>query len=78
MPGLSGHDVLARIRSQPSTAHMPVIVMSGSELDEDIRGAYQEGANAYLLKPDGYLEFLRVIAELEHFWLNVVALPPAA
>ena len=53
LPGCTGHEVLNWIRSHPTLFNLPVIVLSGSNLSDDIELAGKLGANAYLLKPCG-------------------------
>ena len=53
LPKASGLDVLRWIRDQPLLGALPVIMFSGSDLDEDVADAYRVGANVYLCKPLG-------------------------
>ena len=76
MPGLSGLDVLARIRNQKSTRSLPVVVLSTSDQESDIVQSYDMGANSFLTKPVKFDEFIRVIRELDEYWFDLAALPP--
>ena len=51
MPRLTGFEVLGWIRRQPGLKRLPVVVMSSSDLDEDVNRAYDLGANSYFVKP---------------------------
>ncbi|MGH9584035.1 MAG: response regulator, partial [Bryobacteraceae bacterium] len=51
LPKISGHDVLTRLKSNPLTARIPVIVLTSSRAEADVRRAYESHANAYLKKP---------------------------
>jgi DNA-binding response OmpR family regulator len=51
MPSMSGHDVLMRLRSNPATAALPVIVLTGSEAREDEAALMDAGADDYIKKP---------------------------
>ena len=75
LPRMGGHEVLTRIRAQPSTRLLPVVVMSSSDREDDVRRAYESHPNAYIRKPLEYDDFKSVIAQLESFWLAVVTLP---
>ena len=69
MPRATGFEVLKWIRSHPELGKMPVIVLSGSELQEDIRLAYEIGANSYLIKPLGFDALVCLVRNINAFWL---------
>lgn len=71
LPRRSGFDVLAHIRSLPKTLHTPVVVLTSSGLDEDIRRAYELHANSYLLKPVKPEDLLDMVRTLSHYWFNL-------
>ena len=68
MPGSSGIEVLAWVRSNPELSRVPVIVLSGSESEEDMRQAYACGANAYIIKPLGFNALVEMIREVNLGW----------
>lgn len=76
LPRQSGLEVLRLIKAHPTFGYLPVIVLSGSESEEDIVGAYEQHAACFVLKPfdmDGYVALARAMAG---FWLsNIVRLP---
>jgi two-component system response regulator len=51
LPGLSGIEVLRRVKAEPRLRDVPVVVLSGSDSDEDVRAAQDLGAHSYLIKP---------------------------
>jgi DNA-binding response OmpR family regulator len=59
MPGLSGFDVLSRLRAEPATAAIPVILMTGAGDAADLRRGMELGADDYLLKPFGLRDLVR-------------------
>ncbi len=69
--GLSGLDVLRRIRARPATALIPVVMLTSSSERSDMLAAYREGANAYVCKPVNFDEFTRKLQALKAFWLGV-------
>ncbi|MEO1135326.1 MAG: response regulator [Pseudomonadota bacterium] len=77
MPGLSGHEVLARLRAKSETRTLPVVVLTTSDSDQDIVKSYELGANSYITKPVNFQDFVRVVRELDEYWFDYVALPPA-
>lgn len=77
LPGLSGFDFLDRIKDDGSLKALPVIVLTSSDADDDVKRSYEAQANAYLTKPvaiDDYVELARSISE---FWIQRVELPPS-
>lgn len=77
IPKIDGHQVLSRMKSDNSLKRIPVIVVSGSDRDQDINRAYDDQVCAYIVKPtdpDQYFSAMRSIKEL---WFHAVALPRA-
>ena len=78
MPRATGFEVLKWLRSKPAFTNVPVVVLSGSELHDDIQQAYAVGANSYLVKPLGFNELVALVREIDKKWLkSVPSLPPA-
>jgi two-component system, chemotaxis family, response regulator Rcp1 len=76
LPGLDGHQVLARIKADPELKRIPVVVMTGSDEEADIVRAYERHANCYVTKPVSLEQFARVVRTIEDFWFTIVKLPP--
>lgn len=76
LPKVSGLDVLKRIRAEPRTSCLPVVILTSSKEDEDIISSYSLGANAYVRKPVDYLEFVKAAKTLGLFWLVLNEPPP--
>jgi len=68
LPGSSGFMILREIRAEGEFRYTPVVILTSSESREDIRNAYKEGANAYLVKPIGFLAFKEVLGTAITFW----------
>lgn len=68
MPRSTGIEILTRIRANPQLKGIPVVVLSGSALDEDMRQAYAAGANAYLVKPFGFRRLVELVRNLNLGW----------
>lgn len=75
LPKISGHDVLARIKSNPETRRIPVIILTSSRAEFDVRQAYDCHANAYLRKPSSLEDLISAAEQIRHFWLELVTLP---
>ncbi|HNR91364.1 MAG TPA: EAL domain-containing protein [Dokdonella sp.] len=77
LPGLSGHELLHVLKSDPTFARIPVVVLTGSVAHEDIVRAYASHANCYIRKPVDLDQLLGVMRTVGNFWLSVVDLPGA-
>jgi two-component system, chemotaxis family, response regulator Rcp1 len=75
LPKISGHDVLARIKNNPETRRIPVIVLTSSRAEFDVRQAYNSYANAYLRKPSTLEGLISAAEQIKTFWLELVTLP---
>ena len=75
LPQKSGHEILKELRNTESTKHIPFVIMTTSDMDEDILNSYQLTANCFLTKPVDAKKFVTMIHELSDFWFKVVKLP---
>ncbi|MBI9058896.1 MAG: response regulator [Labilibaculum sp.] len=75
LPKISGLEVLKKIKSNPLTKALPVVIISSSKEDPDIKTAYEYGANAYVVKPVGFDDFVQAIKQIGLFWLLVNQAP---
>jgi CheY-like chemotaxis protein len=75
LPRKSGAEVLAEIKGDPALASIPVVVLTTSESDEDVRRAYSHHANAYITKPVDFARFREVVHQIDDFFVGVVRLP---
>ena len=70
LPRTSGHVVLKNLRSMPSFARVPVVVLSTSNHPADRAACLRDGADDYLVKPPHFTELLRLISLLHNRWLE--------
>lgn len=75
MPRKDGRAVLQEMRSEEGLRHIPVIMLTTSKLDLDIRESYRLGANAYVVKPVSFESFRGAVATIENFWMALASLP---
>jgi CheY-like chemotaxis protein len=75
LPRMSGREVLARIKQDPSLRTIPVVILSSSDAEQDIVRSYELGANCYVTKPVGLEAFQAIVRSVEGFWFTVVKLP---
>ncbi|HAL37541.1 MAG TPA: two-component system response regulator [Polaromonas sp.] len=71
LPKLSGLDVLRRVRSNPLSALVPVVMLTSSSERSDMVACYQSGANSFVCKPVDFGEFTQKINRLQAYWLDV-------
>lgn len=77
LPRLDGRDVLRQLRADRRTRHLPVVVMTSSSEEADIRKSYELGANSYIRKPVDSDQFTSTVTQLGHYWLNLNQSPYA-
>ncbi|MGE5477325.1 MAG: response regulator [Bacteroidales bacterium] len=71
LPGISGLDVLRRVRSTDQTRRMPVVILTTSDDENDIIDGYNLGVNSYIQKPVDFRDFSGVVDQLGLYWLTV-------
>jgi CheY-like chemotaxis protein len=77
MPRLSGLEALARIRANPALRKIPIVMLTSSRADGDLRTSYELGTNAYVVKPVAFEQYLEAVTGLGEFWGKVNEPPPA-
>lgn len=76
MPGMGGHEVLQHLKSTPDIKRIPVVILTSSKEEADLVLGYDNGANSYLVKPVSFDGFLKVVREIEQYWLSLNVGPP--
>lgn len=75
LPKMDGHTVLAQLKDNPQTKLIPVIVLTSSRAETDIRRAYACHCNAYLKKPSSLETLMSAAQDITNFWLRTATLP---
>lgn len=75
LPRKNGREVLGELKASPIHRHTPVLVMSSSRAEEDIRECYRLNANCYITKPGTLDDYFEVVRSIEEFWFMVAKLP---
>lgn len=70
LPKLNGFEVLRRVRANKSTRSLPVIILSSSDEEDDLKESKRLGANAYVRKPVEFKEFVSTVRQLTLCWLE--------
>ena len=71
LPKIDGLEVLRRMRLDPRTARLPVVIFTSSSEDEDVISSYSLGANSYVRKPVDFEQFLEATKQLGLYWLGI-------
>ena len=71
LPKVHGLEVLKRVKADERTKYIPIVVLTSSKEDTDLRESYKLGANSYVMKPMEFEEFTRVVSGLGLYWLLV-------
>lgn len=75
LPKVDGLEILKKVKSNPLTSFIPVVVLTSSDLDKDMVESYRLGVNSYLTKPVDFLKFSQSIQEIGMYWLLLNRMP---
>ena len=78
LPKVDGLEVLAEIKRNPATRHVPVVMLTSSREESDLVRSYELGVNAFVVKPVGHREFFEAIRDIGAFWAVLNEPPPPA
>ena len=76
LPKIDGIEVLRRLRANPRTAIVPVVILTSSKEDRDRASGYLSGANSYVQKPVDFTSFVDAVRQLGMYWLVLNEPPP--
>ncbi len=76
LPKVDGLQVLARLRDDPRTELVPVVILTSSREQRDLVESYRSGANSYVQKPVDFEEFIEAVRQLGLYWLLLNEPPP--
>ncbi|WP_432835096.1 response regulator [Dactylosporangium sp. CA-092794] len=71
LPLVDGIDVLRRVKSDPRTRHIPVVMLTSSAQDRDLHACYELGANSYIVKPVDMEHFMAAVNKIGAYWLGL-------
>ncbi len=78
LPKVSGIEVLSRLKADPRTRNIPVVVLTSSRQDADLERCYELGVNSYVVKPVDFGQFAEAVRQLGFYWLLLNQGPPAS
>ena|ERR1051326_2779903 len=76
LPRVDGLEVLRRIRAEPRTKMLPVVILTSSKEEQDIVKGYTLGCNSYVRKPVDFMQFVEAARQLGLYWLVLNEAPP--
>ena len=76
LPKVDGMEVLRRVRTEPRTRLLPVVILTTSKEEQDLINGYQLGANSYVRKPVDFAQFTEAVRQLGLYWLVLNESPP--
>jgi two-component system, response regulator len=71
LPRLNGQEVLKRIKDDPRTRGIPVVVLTSSSEERDVMRSYESGANSYIVKPVDFAQFTESVRDIGKYWLVI-------
>ncbi len=71
LPKIDGHEVLRRIKADPATRTIPVVILTSSAEDRDVARSYEYGVNSYVVKPVEFDAFIEAVSALGVYWQSV-------
>jgi CheY-like chemotaxis protein len=75
LPRKSGLEIIAQVKANDALKDIPVIILTTSDRNEDVTRCYQLGANSYLTKPVQFDDCVKLIADIQQYWLELSKLP---
>ena len=75
LPGRDGREVLKVVKADETLRRIPVVVLTSSRSDIDVRDCYDMHANAYMTKAANYDDLIRLVTQISDYWLSSVRLP---
>jgi CheY-like chemotaxis protein len=71
MPKIGGLEILKKLKENPLTASIPVVILSSSREPSDIQEAYRLGTNGYVVKPVDFEEYRKTLERINLFWIDI-------
>lgn len=72
LPGMDGREVLEKVKANSTLLHIPIVILTSSDAEEDIARSYELNANAYVRKPVDLDGYRAIVSAIDQFWLGLV------
>jgi len=69
LPRVDGIEILRQLKADERTKTIPVVILTSSKENQDVKACYELGANSYIVKPVGFDSFAKAVAELGMYWM---------
>ena len=78
MPRKDGREALRELKADPALRRIPVVVLTTSRAEDDIRHTYDLGGNSFIIKPSAFADLVEILKTLSAYWFETVKLPEEA
>lgn len=78
LPKMDGRELLRHLKDHPQLRRIPVLILSTSNLEQDISYCYDNHCNSYIVKPIRFEDYKRVAKNISDYWFSTVVLPPGS
>jgi len=78
MPRMNGREFLGAMKADPNLSDIPVVILTTSDVEQDVVSSYKLGAAGYITKPVDLEQFIHAINQLGNYWFKLVRVPPHA
>ena len=78
MPRKDGREALKEIKTSKTLKHIPTIIFTTSNSEDDLLSSYVSGANSFIVKPNSYEKLLKIVNTTYNFWFKTVKIPDIA
>ena len=75
LPRVDGLEVLRKLKDNPHTREVPIVMLTSSAEERDLAECYRLGVNSYIVKPVDFTQFVDLVAKIDNYWMSINRLP---